>query len=541
MSQPQLSNKYNNDSRRLQDLGLLRIFNYYRLLLSVVLVSGYFNEASKVFLGLEKPSLYLTTAVLYSGFNFMLLFALRKAKQLQPQQIIANICVDIITLGLLTYASGGVANGLGNLVIVAVAAGSILLSGRYSLLFAALGSITLTSVEIYRATALPDVSHHYLQAGLLGILLFATALFIRHISNRIKTSENLAQQRASDVAHLEKMNLLIIQRMRTGIAVCDPQGHIKMMNEAARELLVKENRDPNNTHEHLLPIPLKERLGQWLQNPQLRTTPFQISPEAAEVQANFAALRQQDTANILIFLEDNSKAAQHAQQLKLASLGQLTASIAHEIRNPLGAISHAAQLLAESESLDPADQRLSNIIQQHSVRMNDTIENVLELSRRKPAAPQTLQLSAWLNNFISSYNETETATGNFNLDINPASLEVRFDPSQLQQIVSNLCQNGLRYSQQKTGLPVIHLRAAMLAVNKQPYLDIIDEGPGIDTETAARLFEPFYTTERTGTGLGLYISRELCQANNARLDHIASYQNGCCFRIIFPHPKQLAD
>jgi len=541
MSQPQLFNRRKDDNRNRQDLGLLRIFNYYRLLLSVVLVSGYFNEASKVFLGLEKPSLYLSTALLYGGLNLILFFALRRAKQLQPQQIIVNICVDIITLGLLTYASGGVANGLGNLVIVAVAAGSILLSGRYSLLFAALGSITLTSIEIYRSTLLPDVPHHYLQAGLLGIILFATALFIRHISKRIKISETLAQQRASDVEQLEKMNLLIIQRMRTGIVVCDPQSNVKMMNEAARGLLIKENEDRRTTDTHLLPAPLKERVEQWLQNPQRRTSPFQASPEAPEVQANFAALRQQDTSNILIFLEDNSKVAQQAQQLKLASLGQLTASIAHEIRNPLGAISHAAQLLGESETLDPADQRLSNIIQQHSVRMNDTIENVLELSRRQPAAPQTIHLSSWINNFVTSYNETEATQGTFNIDLQPDTLQVRFDPSQLQQVISNLCQNGLRYSQIKTGAAVIHLRAGTLSGSELPYLDVIDEGPGIDAETANRLFEPFYTTERTGTGLGLYISRELCQANNARLDHIASYQNGCCFRIIFPHPKQLAD
>jgi len=541
MSQSQLVNRHKENNRVRQDLGLLRIFNYYRLLLSVVLVSGYFNEASKVFLGLEKPSLYLTTALLYTGLNLLLLFALRRAQQLQPQQIIVNICIDILVLGLLTYASGGVANGLGNLLIVAVAAGSILLSGRYSLLFAALGSITLTSVEVYRATALPDTAQHYLQAGLLGIILFATAVFIRHISKRIQISESLAQQRASDVAQLEKMNLLIIQRMRTGITVCDPQGNVRMMNEAARSLLVKENGDPYNTRTQQLPPALKKRVEQWLQNPQRRTSPFQASPETPEVQANFAALRQQDTSNILIFLEDNSKAIQHAQQLKLASLGQLTASIAHEIRNPLGAISHAAQLLAESETLDSADQRLSKIIQQHSVRMNNTIENVLELSRRQPASPQTISLSSWINNFVSSYNEIETTQGAFKINIQPDSLEVRFDPSQLQQVISNLCQNGLRYSQQKTGKATIDLRAGTLPGSELPYLDIIDEGPGIDTETAARLFEPFYTTERTGTGLGLYISRELCQANNARLDHIASYQNGCCFRIIFPHPKQLAD
>lgn len=535
MNQTQFFNRRKGDTRKRQDLGLLRILNYYRLVLSVVLVSGYFNEASKIFLGLEKPSLFLTTSLFYCLLNLVLFFVLRRNRELLPQQIILNISVDIIVLALLTYANGGVASGLGNLMIFAVAAGSIMLSGRYSLMFAALGSISLIIIEIYRAITLIDVPHHYLHAGLLGMILFATALFIRHISNRIQTSETLAAKRATDIVQLEKMNRLIIQRMRTGIIVSNAHGQVEMMNEAAKELLIANDNKKNNTLQNRLPTALLERLQLWLQNPQQRTAPFQTSAENPEIQANFASLRQEEKSNVLIFLEDNSKAIQQAQQLKLASLGQLTASIAHEIRNPLGAISHAAQLLGESETLDNADRRLSNIIHEHTVRMNDTIENVLELSRRHAPIPQQIELNEWLNDFVRSFNETETEQGDFSIAVKPAQLQVRFDASQLQQVLNNLCHNGLRYSLRKTGKPVIHLQAGFQPDTKQPYLDIIDKGPGIDEKAASRLFEPFYTTERTGTGLGLYISRELCQANNARLNHIASYQDGCCFRIIFPH------
>lgn len=523
--------------RQRHDASLLRILNYYRLTLSLVFISGYFNEASQVFLGLEKPSLYLITSVLYGLLNLTLFFVLRRDPVLQPQQIILNICLDILVLSLLTYANGGVASGLGNLIIIAVAAGSILLSGRYNLLFAAIGSISLIAIEVYRATTLVDISHHYLHAGLLGIILFATALFIRQISNRIQTSERLAARRATDIMQLEKMNRLIVQRMRTGIIVSDLNGRVEMMNEAAQELLEVKDHANASTQTMFLPAPLLDRLKMWLQNPHRRTSPFKTAIENPEVQANFASLQQQQDSSILIFLEDNSKSMQQAQQLKLASLGQLTASIAHEIRNPLGAISHAAQLLAESESLDSADQHLSNIIHEHTIRLNDTIENVLELSRRHPASPQPINLSDWLIEFSDQFNQTEVDQGKFFVSVQPEHLEIRFDSSQLQQVLNNLCENGLRYSMQKTGKPVIHLNAGLQADTDQPYLDIIDEGPGIDSQTASRLFEPFHTTERTGTGLGLYISRELCQANNARLDHIASYQGGCCFRIIFPHAQ----
>jgi len=521
--------------RKHQDTRLLRILNYYRLTLSVVLISGYFNEASQVFMGLKYPSLFLVTSIFYGLLNLALFFVLRRDRPLAPQQIILNISIDIIVLGLLTYANGGVASGLGNLIIFAVAAGSILLNGRYHLMFAALGSITLLCVEIYRAAAQPDVSQHYLHAGLLGMILFASALFISQISKRIQSSEKLAARRATDIIQLEKMNRLIIQRMRTGIIVSDLDGRVEMMNDAAQELLLVKNRSDVSTQSMRLPPPLLERLKLWLQNRQRRTTPFKTAQENPEVQANFASLEQQGHASILIFLEDNSKAMQQAQQLKLASLGQLTASIAHEIRNPLGAISHAAQLLGESEALDKADQRLSKIIHDHSIRLNNTIENVLELSRRQQPEPQRISLHSWLNEFILSFNETEATQGQFSLEVEPADLEVHFDGSQLQQVLTNLSNNGLRYSLNKNGKATLHLKAGVAPDTQQPYLDIIDDGPGIDEATSARLFEPFYTTERGGTGLGLYISRELCQANNARLDHLSSYQDGCCFRIIFPH------
>ena len=534
MSQPQ-TNKKTHPQRQRQDISLLRILNYYRLTLSIVLISGYFNEASQVFLGLEQPSLYLITSIGYGLLNLALFFLLRRDRVLLPQQIILNISIDIIVLGLLTYANGGVASGLGNLMIFAVAAGSILLRGRYNLMFAALGSITLLGIEIYRATTQIDITLHYLHAGLLGMILFATALFIRQISSRIQSSENLAARRATDIIQLEKMNRLIVQRMRTGIIVSDLAGHVEMMNDAAQELLLEKNSPNISTQSVYLPAPLLERLKMWMQNNQRRTTPFRTTPENPEVQANFASLEQQGHASILIFLEDNSKAMQQAQQLKLASLGQLTASIAHEIRNPLGAISHAAQLLGESETLDSADQRLSKIIHDHSIRLNNTIENVLELSRRHQPSPQHIELHDWLNEFSCSFNETENDRGEFSIALTPSQLDILFDSSQLQQVLNNLCQNGMRYSLQKTGKAVVHLKGGLQQDTGQPYLDIIDEGPGIDKTTASRLFEPFYTTERSGTGLGLYISRELCQANNARLDHISSYQDGCCFRIIFPH------
>ncbi len=522
-----------------QDLRLLQIFNYYRVILSFVLLFIYFNEVSKVFIGLEHPSLFIFTAASYSAINIGLIFLLRAQLTLKAQQLVISILIDIFALSLLTYANGGVGSGFGNLIVIAIAAGSILATGRFASILAAIASISVILIELYRSF-FDGASPHYFQAGILGIVFFATALFIRKISRRIYASEALAVQRASEVASLEKLNRLIIQRMRTGIVVCGDHGQLHMMNRAAEQLLGQTGlNDRTPSIEKQIPDALKSRLLQWQSNPLRRTQPFRSGEDYPEVQANFTAFQRDENSDVLIFLDDNTKTAQQAQQLKLASLGQLTASIAHEIRNPLGAISHAAQLLQESPNLDKNDQKLTHIVHEHSKRMNSTIENILELSRRRPSSAEPISVKSWLEEFVTSFAESEQQSGEFSVEVAPDNLQVRFDPSQLQQVITNLVKNALRYSELATGNAAVTFIAGVRQSDELPYLDIINAGIGIAEEHRARLFEPFYTTERTGTGLGLYISRELCEANNARLDYIPSYTEGCCFRIIFPHPKQI--
>jgi len=230
--------------------------------------------------------------------------------------------------------------------------------------------------------------------------------------------------------------------------------------------------------------------------------------------------------------------AQQAQQLKLASLGRLTASIAHEIRNPLGAISHAGQLLAEDEQLGAADQRLTEIIQAHSKRVNTIIENIMQLSRRQPTQPEELELKPWLDGFLHDFGHDNPA-GADKIDMSkiPENLFVRFDSSQLQQVISNLCHNGLSHGANQ-GSARVSLQAGISHDNHKPYLDVIDNGPGVASDDLTKLFEPFFTTSAIGTGLGLYIARELCESNQARLDYVPGKDQGACFRITFADTRR---
>jgi two-component system sensor histidine kinase PilS (NtrC family) len=257
------------------------------------------------------------------------------------------------------------------------------------------------------------------------------------------------------------------------------------------------------------------------------------------VQANFTQLDQQRGDQILVFIDDMSRVTQQAQQMKLASLGRLTAGIAHEIRNPLGAISHASQLMNESPNLDEGDRKMLDIIERHSRRVNGIIENVLDLSRRRTADTDLIDVDKWLSAFRDDYLQTQSNEHQKSDEIllrTERNLPLaRFDVSQIEQVMVNLCDNGLRYSKQATGERRIELYAGVTADGERAYVDVRDFGPGIAPEHRVSVFEPFFTTDKSGTGLGLYLARELCEANQAHLSLVDDNQPGCCFRITFAH------
>ena len=278
----------------------------------------------------------------------------------------------------------------------------------------------------------------------------------------------------------------------------------------------------------------------WFTISTRRPASLQVYAEGPVLQPSFMKLQRGEQQHCLIFLDNISQIAQQAQQLKLASLGRLTAGIAHEIRNPLGAISHAAQLLQESDELRGPDQRLAQIIQDHSRRMNLVIENVLQLSRRRQAEPQLLDLKYWLHRFASEFRASAPAEQMLHLETRGGTIQTRMDPHQLTQVLTNLVQNGMRYSAQKHQRGQVWLTLFRDPESDLPVLEIQDNGPGVAPEQLQHIFEPFYTTENQGTGLGLYISRELCESNQAHLDYKPREGGGSCFRITFAHPRKLS-
>lgn len=527
---PVIAEAIHADSKQAQRL--LRLYHLYRLSVGITLVLLISSNMDNRLLTSANDELLRGGSWLYLILNILLVVFLENTRR--PAQLFSLALVDVLLLCALFFAAGGVGSALGNLLIVSVAISNTLLRRRIGLLIAAIGALGVIGSSVLLSFDHPLSANEYLQAGTLGALCFAASLLVQGLIRRLEVSETLAEQRASEVVGLEALNALILQRMRTGILVLDEERRVQLANHSAQTLLAQ-----THLQGHLIDDyspAMVDRLQLWLNNPTLRPQSLKIPGNGLELQPSFIALEQSPNQT-MVFLEDLAQIAQQAQQLKLAALGRLTAGISHEIRNPLGAISHAAQLLAESEELDSADRRLTQIIQDHSQRMNRVIENVLQLSRRQQSAPQRLDLKPWLENFVAESREQASERQQIHLRINSGDFTTLMDPNQLTQILDNLLRNGWRHS------ALLHDQAQVwLALFSDPdsqlaVLEVQDNGPGVPADEQTHLFEPFFTTSSQGTGLGLYLSRELCESNQARLD-FQSRQGGGCFRITFAHGRK---
>jgi len=511
---------------------LLRLYHLYRLSIGITLVLLISSNLDNRLLTSANDDLLRYGSGLYLVLNILLVVFFQNTRR--PAQLFSLALVDVALLCVMFYAGGGVASAIGNLLIVSVAISNTLLRRRIGLLIAAISVLGILGSSFLLNVSHPASPNDYLQVGTLGVLCFAAALLVQVLVRRLEVSQTLVEQKASEVMGLEALNALILQRMRTGILVLDDQRRVQLANHSALTLLGCEHLEGRRIDEHA--PALVEDLQLWIENPMRRPPSLRIASSGLELQPSFIALAPGPHHQTLVFLEDLAQITQQAQQLKLAALGRLTAGIAHEIRNPLGAISHAAQLLRESEELNAADRRLTQIIQDHSQRMNRVIENVLQLSRRQQTATQRLDLKLWLEQFVTEIREQATERQRIHLRIAPGDYSTLMDPNQLEQILDNLIRNAWRHSALDHHQAQVWLELFTDPDSQLPTLEILDDGPGVAPDHQAQLFEPFFTTSHQGTGLGLYLSRELCECNQARLD-FRSRQGGC-FRITFAHGRK---
>ncbi|MEY6431933.1 ATP-binding protein [Thioalkalicoccus limnaeus] len=451
------------------------------------------------------------------------------------RQVQLSVFVDIIVFTLLMHAAGGVTSGLGLLLAIAVASGALLMEGRQSLFFASLAALAVIGQPTFAQLYLQETDPGFTQAGLLGITFFTVALLAQILYRRVRAAEWLAARRKVDIADLSKLNEFIIQSMATGILVVDGERHIRLVNVAASRLLGRSGISPGSRLATLSPD-----LSRWLDasvaasREEARRRPATIEIGNRELRPSLQWLGEYRASGVLIFLEDQQELTKQAQQIKLASLGTLTASIAHNIRNPLSSISHAAQLLAESPDLGDDDRHLLDIIRRNGARIEEIIQSVLQLSRRRQPEPEQIRLTTWLrelcDDFATSHGAIQPSLA---IDEERPESVVSVDPRHLSQILINLCENAIKHGSPGHNQPAeveVRLRHGRGAI----LIEVLDEGPGIPEDKAQEIFSPFYTTSASGTGLGLYIARELAETNGILLEYIARKPRGSCFRINIP-------
>jgi two-component system sensor histidine kinase PilS (NtrC family) len=518
---------------------VLILLNLFRLSVGAVLLAVFYLVESPRIVGETDATLAWRALVALLGAGCLFLVLLQRRQPSTRWQTYLQFATDLVAVALLIHASGGITSGMGGVLIVSVGTLALLLPTERAFLLASVATLVLLGQQTYAQLHGLTTSAQFAPVGIIGAVTFVITAVVQLLRTRLVESEALAEQRGIDLRNLVELNDYIIQHLRESIVVVDDQDQIRLINESAIKQLATTAR-PGEVKLDTVSPELASELRRWRLGTHAGRTqaPF-AAPDGTIIQPHFAPLGSGRNGGVVIFLEDTSLIAERVQQAKLAALGRLSASIAHEIRNPLGAMSHAGQLLAESPSMGTDEHRLTDIIRVNSRRVSQIVESVLALSRREAARPELLQLVPWTEDFVREFVQTlELYEGAVSLLPGQADVEVRMDPTHLHQILWNLCDNAVKYASATAGAIAVELSCGVVEHSGRPYLEVADRGPGIKPDKVEQIFEPFYTSQPGGTGLGLYISRELAERNGAALRYQPRRGGGSAFRIVFGDPRR---
>lgn len=512
---------------------ILLLYNVYRFLLGSALLSlGLLAASGTLPLRTDNPLLlWWVGAWLVSA-----LWLSRRIKWLTDAgdlRLLALMLFDVVMLGFLVRLGDGLGPGLPLLHLLTVAIAAVLISHRLTATaVAALATLAVLSDTAYQVHRGLIETGDLLQAGLLGVLLFAISLLLQLMVSRMATIERLADAATTQVASLEELNEQVIAQMSTGVCRISGADRLETLNQAAANLLELPHVGATATIRDISPS-LAEHLTRWQAGEHVTPTPFKRTAHGRLLMPKPVRIGHDFDTETLLFIEDFTPVTEAAQTLKLNALGKLTASIAHEIRNPLTAISHATQLLEDTEDNPSEHKALRDIILNNTQRVNEIIENVLQLSRREGPQQEPLDLLAWLKLFIPEYEQGQHHGQCVTLEAPETVGTVKFDPGNLRRILTNLLDNGVRHAGEHTGQFAVTLSLSKDVATNRAHMDVIDKGAGVPDDIQSRLFEPFVTTSPRGSGLGLYLCRELCQSNGATLTYERSNQT-TRFRIAVP-------
>lgn len=502
----------------------LRYFNAYRIAVAALfLVSALvYGDMLSAFAG-EDVRLFAATSAAYLAAAIAFQVVLTRVRRNFDTQLTTHVVTDVVATALLTFASGGFRSGLWVMLLISIAAASLVSRGRLLLFYAALATIAVLVVQAVEVVVHGESIGGFLPTGLVSIGYFATALVTNQLAQRVISNERVARQRGIDLANQLRINQLVIQDVQDGVLVVDANGVVRSRNRRVDQLLGRPapELDPIDRYS----AELAQALTAWRDGTGRAAVNLMFPDSGTLVRVRFVEAGVAGGSLTVIYLEDLSKLEHQARQVKLAALGRLTANIAHEIRNPLAAISHASELLLE-ENRQPGRDRLTRIIRDNAGRLDRMVKDVLELNRRDRAHAEPIRVEPFLTAFLEEFVQNER------LDRSAFTLEregdgvIEFDRVHLHQVLWNLVRNAWRHSRKGPG----SVRLRLQRQGNRLELHVVDDGPGVAKDLQSQLFEPFFTTYSAGTGLGLYIARELCAANGAALDYV-DRGTGADFRV----------
>lgn len=489
----------------------LRYFSIYRLIVAGVFVFAAAFYGGMPNLGSQDIQLFRWVSVGYFLIAMAFLGSVSIAHRAFNLQLTVQVAADVLAFTLLMHASGGAKSGIGVMIFVVLAGAGLVGQGRMAIFYAALATLAVLAEQSYHFIRFDEDIGGFFRTGLTSIGFFGTAIAARLLSQRVVANEALARQRGIELANQLQISQRVIRDMQDGVLVVDADGRIRQHNPQAEILF--DVRPGAGADLASFSVALSEQFARWSENPVETATLIRVpgSPRILRVRL----LPPGEGESALIYLEDLGRVQAQAQQLKLAALGRLTANMAHEIRNPLSAISHAAELLVD-EQRGEGQLRLIRIIGDNTQRLNRLVGEVLELGRRDQSQPEPIRLAAYLRQFIDEFAVNDPGVRERVVIEVAADATLVFDRSHFHRVLWNLVVNALRHASAAPG--AVRLNASPTGAGGRVALHIIDDGPGIGESLRGQVFEPFFTTHGSGTGLGLYIARELCEANGAQLD-----------------------
>lgn len=507
----------------------ISFFNLYRLILGGLLLLVPTLFGGIFLLNARNQELFFWVAAVYTSLVLVSVLAVALRKPRTTFQMAFQISTDIAGIALLTYFGGGIQSNMGMLLLVSLALAGMIGRGRITLLFAALASIAMLLEHGYAVLTSDASTTQFFQAGILSASYFAVAWLAHTLSKYAVASEKLAFRRGVDLSNMAEANRLMIQDMPDGVLVVDERGTVRQFNPSAERLLGYVFPSGSNCQLAECSPVLEALFAAWRQNKALGHEVLRLPGTNHPVRVRFLPVQREGFWGAVVVMEDMQRMQEQAQQVKLAALGRLTANIAHEVRNPLSSISYATELLKEQGHA--AEQaRLLQIILDNTLRLNRIVQDVMQVNRRDRAQAETINLAVRMGELVENLCQVEQVPRDvFDLRIDPECM-IRFDRGHFEQVLWNLCRNAMHYSQKKTGS--IRL-IGKVTDDRRVMLEVTDDGAGVSADAEQKLFEPFFTTDAGGTGLGLYIARELCEANGAVIEYRHAPEGGACFRILF--------